>query len=298
MRLLDGLLSWLRECLIWFDPPQEDDPLDQSPETVEPGARRKAFGELGLALWLARRSPTLSFDGRLDELGAAWVEMVERRNIFFDMDRRHCLFPLRLVAYASLRGLGHDAAGVERGLQRVLNRQFIDRRERSAREKLDLAYYLNSVGLSHSLPSSQQLLAESTLSALPELPYATNLDLYNLTHLIFALTDFGRDPAAVAPIPEVGDYAGAALAMSLAKQDWDLVAEIMAARLCAGHIPDALDDACALSLTEAQHPSGFIPGRMWVAAKVRGELDTDVFFDVYHPTLVCLILIACDTLYA
>jgi hypothetical protein len=296
--LLGGLLAWLTSSVSWFEPPQEEQPVDTAPEEIQPGPRRKAFGELGLALSLAQRSPLLRQDARVRELKEHWVLTISECNVFFDVDRRVCLFPLRLVAYATLRSLGHDIPGVAAALQRVLDRQFMDRRERSAWEKLDLKYYMDAVGLRHAFPPAARLLDESTLPALPSLAHATKFDLYALTHLIFDLSDFGGSPSGVEAVPGLTDYTAVALAMCVAMEDWDLVAEIMAARVCARLAGEGIDIAGARALADAQHESGFVPGRRWTAGELDRAPAADVFFDVYHPTLVSLILIACATAYA
>lgn len=299
--LLDGLLDWLAGSVLWFDPPQEDEVADTSPEEIMPGRRRKAFGELGLALRLALRSPVLRDRDPILALRDGWIAKVRQRNVFFDVRRRSCLFPLRVVAYSTLRSFGHDAEGVAQSLQRVLDRGFVDRRERSAWEKFDLKYYFDDVGLRHALPDAPALTSQSSLPRLPALPYATRFDLYALTHLIFDITDFGRRGVGRAAdwSNAAGDYSAAALAMCLSTQDWDLTAELVAARVCAGWGWGRIDDAAVLALSESQHPTGFIPGTEWMTGRLAenagGKLDADLFFDVYHPTLVCLIMIAAAT---
>lgn len=294
--LLSGLLPWLARNVSHFDPPREDD-VSSAPERIETGKRRKAYGELGLALLLARRAPCLAGDPSIGALEESWLAALERRKVFFDMDRRPTLFPLRVVFYATLRGLGHDDSGARAGIQRVLNRGYMDRRERNCWEKIDLKYYLDLGGFRHDFPSSSSLLAESSLAVLPALPYATTFDFYALTHLIFGLSGFGETPDLPRSVPNIDGYSAAALALCLSMEDWDLVGEFLASRICLGIAADGIDSAAALALADAQDPRGFIPGR---TARRGSDAPSsrELFLDVYHPTLVCLILLACDASHA
>jgi hypothetical protein len=291
--LLSGLLSWLVSSAPHFDPPQEDEVSD-APERIEPGRGRKAYGELGLALLLAQRSPRLAGDPSIEALTEIWLDTLDRRRVFFDMDRRPTLFPLRVVFYATLHGLGHDDLDARAGIQRVLDRGYMDRRERSSWDKLDFKYYLDLAGLRHGFPSSSRLFSESSLAALPALPYATTFDFYALTHLVFGLSGFGEAPDLPRSAPDIDGYSSAALAICLAAEDWDLVGELLASRICLDLANAGIDRAAALALADAQDPKGFIPGRA-LKSDGSGELsDREFFLDVYHPTLVCLILLACE----
>jgi hypothetical protein len=298
--LLDGLLEWLAGSGSWFDPPQEDEVFDVAPEEIVAGRSRKAFVELGLALRLAMRSPALREHPALCQMRDAWVAKVYEREVFFDVRRRPNLLPLRVVAYGTLRSFGHDVDGVAASLQRVLDRGFVDRRERSAWEKFDLKYHFDDLGLRHALPAATALVAQSTLPSPAPLPHATRFDLYAFTHLVFDVTDFGgRRPDRIGSDwgGAARDYSAAALAMCMSMQDWDLTGELVAARTCAGFGWEPIDDAAVLALCHSQHSTGCIPGREWTAEKLAAgsgdPVGADLFFDVYHPTLVALIMIAC-----
>jgi hypothetical protein len=299
--LLTGILSWLRINIDFFEPPQEDDILDVAPEEIRPDKRRKAFGELGAALRLTMRVPNLARNPEIRWLINAWVNLANRRQIFFDIRRRVHLFPQCAVAYAVLKALGRSAEEVGRSLQTVLNRGFIDRVEISAWNKLDMKYYLDLAGLQHGFADDVTLLNESTLTSLPNLPYATNYDLYGLTHLLFHFSDFGlKDvrPLLGRHFDHICRYTGLALSMCLSRQDWDLTAELLMNRLCLGVSDNPLDREAAHALCEYQQSTGFLPGRAWMQGTIDGEgaedRDEQEFFDVYHPTLLGLFFICCD----
>jgi len=299
--LLTGIVSWLRTHIDSFDPPQEDDILNVAPEEIRPDKRRKAFGELGAALRLTMRVPELAQNPEIRWLINEWVNLAKRRQIFFDVRRRVHLFPQCAVAYAVLKALGHPVEEVGQLLQTVLNRGFIDRVEISAWHKLDIKYYLDSAGLQHGFADDVTLLNESTLTRLPNLPYATTYDLYGLTHLLFHFSDFGlKDlrPLLGRHFEQIRRYAGLALSMCLSMQDWDLTAELLMSRICLSVSDNLLDREAAHALCEYQQSTGFLPGRAWMEGTIDGEgardRDEQEFFDVYHPTLLGLFLICCD----
>lgn len=300
-RLLDGILGWLTANIHAFDPPQEDMVADLAPEQIMPGAARKAYGELGLALRLAHRVPELSRRPEIGRLTEAWLDMAYRRIIYFDARRRVHLVPLMAVALAVHESLGQPNDSARRALQTVLDRGFLDRTERSAWTQIDVAYYLDAVGLRHGFPDPETLYRRSSLLALPALPHALRIDLYAATHLIFHLTDFGARDLPGATGKEIGrirDYVSLAIATCLAERDWDLVGEFLAARSCLGEQGGALGDFAIAALLEGQQPSGFIPDLSWLAglpAKTdAAEAAMAEFRAVYHPTLVTLIMLACD----
>lgn len=297
-RLLAGTLAWLAANVARFEPPREETMFDPSPEHILPGRARKAFGELGLALRLAHRVPALRARSEVRALTAAWLTMARRNQIFFDARRRVHLVPLMAVALAVMNDLDAAPEPSRRALQAVLDRGFMDRTERSAWSQVDIRYYLDAVGLRHGFPAEHVLLRQSTLLAPPALCHAQRIDLYAATHLVFHLSDFGARPlpgATLAEVDGVRDYLALALAMSLAEQDFDLVGEFLAARICLGPGGDALSHFATAALLESQQPAGFVPDQSWQRG-LKGEEDpqTEEFFAVYHPTLVALIVAACD----
>jgi len=300
-RLLTGVLSWLTAHVDYFDPPQEDEIFDVSPERILPGRSRKAFGELGLALRLSQRVPELSGCTEIRMLSEVWLAMARRRNIFFDARRRTHLVPLMSVALAVLSVLDKVPDSAREALQTVLDRRFLDRTERSAWSQIDIKYYLDAVGLRHAFPEGAELFRRSLLLRPPALPYAERIDLYAATHLIFHLSDFGSGnlPGATrSQVAEIQRYVALALSTCLAERDFDLASEFLLARICLGDGTDALSYFASETLLRAQQPSGFIPDASWLEglkeAENTPERESEEFFAVYHPTLVALILLACD----
>lgn len=296
--MLDGILHWLNANIEKFQIPVEAAPSNCGPEEITADIKRKAFSELGLAIRLAQRSPFLKQHPAMKKLQKSWVDIIDSQNFFFDTRRRLQLYPHRVVAYSVLRSLGIENDAAKSDLQAVLDRGFMENAERNAWEKLDMKYYINACDLNHKFPSDEYLLKYSSLTNLPNLAYVQNLDLYGLTHLLFHFADFGEigmKQFLKQDYQHVQDYTDLSLSMSVVKQDWDLTAELLINQYCLQKTFSGFDRHAAAILLKAQQPSGFIPGREWVIAqKTETEPASHIFEDVYHPTIVSLILLDCE----
>ncbi|RYC37484.1 hypothetical protein CTN06_21565 [Pectobacterium zantedeschiae] len=300
---LEGLIYWITKNLESFTPPKENTLLDIHPELIESGINRKAFGELGLALRILERVPSLWQRNEIKSIREAWLDMAVENHIFFDATRRTRLFPLMVVSLSVIQAINSENTSyiqdVKRTLQIVMDRGFMDRIERSAWQKTDLKYYIDSLGLSHSFPSDVDLLRQSSLLLPPSIFYSTRMDLYGITHLIFHLSDFGLKkilPLTSVEMNTVKEYVTLAMQLCLFEQDYDLTAELIISSLYLQETNLTEQRAAIGRLVAAQHHDGFMPDKSWL---IQQETHSDEVFNeflaVYHPTLVSLILVASDT---
>ncbi len=298
--MLEGILSWLVNNITHFTPPKEDQQATQNPELISPDLSRKAHAELGLALRLAQRSKPLRQHPLLQRLKNMWTAVLDQQNFFFDIRRRLQLFPHRTIAAATLKSFGMENKQVRDELQTVLQQKYMDRVERSAWDKLDMKYYTEAAGLRNEFPSDQNLYAASTLHQLPSLAYVQNHDLYGITHLLFHFTDFGRhdlQTLAGSAKQDIQAYVDLALALCDLTDDYDLMAELLINQHCLNKPFNAIDRQIADNLQRTQQTAGFIPGRNWVSeqqTQPKQNPNDHQFEDVYHPTILGLILICCE----
>lgn len=298
--MLEGVLDWLDSNIDKFQTPVEDSIVDIAPENIKADLSRKALIELGLALRLAQRSPILRKHPKIEKLKEAWISIVYSQNFFFDSRRRIQLFPHRVVACSVLKSFGSNEPEVSNDLQTVLDRGYMDRIERSAWDKLDMKYYIEACDLKHSFSNNNDLLLHSSLINLPKLSYIQNLDLYGLTHLLFHFSDFGTiDMKQFLGVyyKDIQKYVDLSTSLSIIKQDWDLTAELLINQFCLRKHFTEIDRDIASTLFKSQQSSGFIPGRDWVKQRQDGKSlqeNTPIFDDVYHPTIVTLILLDCE----
>jgi len=267
------------------------------PDEVVPGPTRKAFAELGLALRVARRNPALRDRADVARLVRWWLETLDAQDMFFDIENRLGLLSHCAALLACAGDLRPPRSPLlRRRLQIVLDRGYCDRIERNGWNGLDLHYYFAAAGLRHELPPAEILLGISSLVRRPPLPYAHDIDLYAITHIVFDLADFGRRdprPALGAACGEVAAYLRGALALCLAERNWDLCAEFLMCRLFLRDVGE-LDRLAAAQIVAAQDPRGFVPRSADVADPATRPMDRQLFDDVNHTSIVGLLLAAAD----
>ncbi|WP_271782270.1 DUF6895 family protein [Aquimarina algiphila] len=296
---LEALLDWIINNIKDFQTPIEFEVSSDSPEKITPGIKRKAFIELGLAIRLAQRKPQLKKHPKLRKLVKLWIENIENSSFFFDIKRRIQLFPHRVVSYSVLASLGIQNKKVFNELQSLLDRGYLDSVERSAWDKLDMKYYIEAAGLKHRFSNNENLLLESSLNNLPPIAYVQNYDLYGITHLLFHFSNFGvvnMKTFLGNSYDKIQNYIDLAISLSMVRQDWDLNAELLINQYCLNKTFSSFDKMAAKELMMVQQPTGFIPGREWIRNKHQENRcpKSYTFEDVYHPTIVCLILLICE----
>ncbi len=295
--MLDGILNWLNLNMLHFCTPNEKQYVGIHPEEIEPDITRKAFTELGLAIRFAQNSKKVSNHTVFKEIKDKWIKNIKDSSFFFDTKRRLRLFPHRTLAYATLRSLGIDNEEVRYDLETVMSRNYMDRVERSAWDKLDMKYYTEIAQLPNEYPSYKRLFHDSILENLPSHSYAQNLDFYGLTHLIFHLSDFSKNDMRLITgekFDHIQEYIDATLSLCLIEQDWDLVQELLINQYCMRKTFTELDVFSAKAIKDIQQPEGFIPGRNWVKSQHKDDYSSKEqhsFNDVYHPTILGLFLL-------
>lgn len=291
--LVDGTLTWLTENLEQFDLPQEED--DRLAGNVLIEKRRKAFGELALALLLLSR---FHFTRHRPELGRIlnYVATRAREPYFaFDMMRRPNLFPLYLMVLLALEANGRTLPGFRERLQRVLDFGFLDALERTPWNQIDLRYYLDLSELQHRMPSYASLYRLSSAGRFPALAHLRDIDVYALTHILFHLADFGRRdlrPILVERLAETRDVVGWLLGMYIHRGNGDLVAELLICCRCLEFAPATFHSAGWACLAAMQTAEGDIPDCGFAFSNLPEEPSAAVrqrFLDNYHPTLVTLL---------
>ncbi|HEX3552958.1 MAG TPA: hypothetical protein VIA62_06985 [Thermoanaerobaculia bacterium] len=291
--LFDGTLNWLTENLEQFDLPQEED--DRLAGNILIDKRRKAFGELALALLLLNR---FRFTRRCPERGRILDYVATRAQepyFAFDMIRRPNLFPLYLMVLLALEANGRILPGFRKRLQRVLDFGFIDALERTPWNQIDLRYYLDLAGLRHSMPNYASLYRLSSASRFPALTHLRNIDVYALTHIIFHLADFGRQdlrPILAERFAETRDVIGWLLGLYVHRGNGDLVAELLICCRCLEFAPATFHSAGWACLAALQTGEGDIPDCGFALSNLpesAGAAARQRFLDNYHPTLVTLL---------
>ncbi|MEU6084150.1 hypothetical protein [Streptomyces sp. NPDC047108] len=195
--------------------------------------------------------------------------------------------------YAALRLCGHDAPEFLRIVRQAASGGYSTAFERVPYRQLDLLHTLALCGIEdeHGMPSMDDVLPFSLLCRRPNVVKLTDRDIYAVTHTVFYVTDFGlREPRW----PD-GFHAGEAvelvetlLTISQARENADLVGELLCCLLCFG-IRDSEPAVRAREfLAAVQEPDGRVAGPSGIVHPAFAEKDDGyrVWAEGYHTTIV------------
>ncbi|MDH6610214.1 hypothetical protein M2164_005849 [Streptomyces sp. SAI-208] len=218
-----------------------------------------------------------------DLLSFAW-QQTGRGALFVELQRLEPFATYPLEVYAAFASAGLRHAGYERATATVARTRGWQVTEQEPNRRMSV---LNSERRSGIPPHGDMppALDRTWLAGLPE-PWTFELAAgYTLTHVVFHLTDWGRNPQAV-PAP-VADYLRHWLTpwldTCLEDEQWDLSCELLAvASSLPGPPQRALLQEAWARLAPAQDDSGAVPevgGR-------GGRTTAPAFLDCYHSTLM------------
>jgi len=285
---LDGAMGWVHERLDLFWP------LDQPP-LIDPLAL-KATAELALAC-----SSLVSAglrDPRLDDLVSACEDTaraVEFRRAVHDFPH---LMQLFAPIVGGLRRCGLDdpeLCDLTRLLQKTYDQGYVRAVERTPSQTMDLVYALDRCQVRHGFPGMPSLLEHSIVGRRPPVGYLTDRDVYDMTHVLFAVCDMGL----VTPPPLPTDVlswsrwaTGALLNEYVKERDWDVVGELLLACRCLDFVPEPIFSRAWRALRGAQADDGSVPDTSYSFDRAGARSGRDrrayEFASNYHPTIVAL----------
>jgi hypothetical protein len=263
--LTDRTLAWLSANLPRFEMP------DGEGERALAGA--KAIADLGLIAWLAISSgdPRLAASGRA-AADHGWAQLGEGRRLTALIEKNPKLSAF-VTLYSFFYRLGHRSEALERVI-----------RQHADAAPIEIAALmvcnLDLVGIE---PPAR--VAEAAARA----PYGPlhppwmmrRSESYYVTHVVFALSDFGRRPLS-AGVDHVQRWLPEWLRWCEVSGDHDLLAEMIMTWHCA--LPGCVPGSAWTLLRDAQRADGSIP----FSARSRA---TPLYVD-YHTTLVALAALA------
>ncbi|GGU39873.1 DUF6895 family protein [Streptomyces lavendofoliae] len=283
------LLRTAQKALDWLSGHRDDFRLGDG--ALEPDAdvnkSWKPLGELAqMCACIRRHTPagTLLHDTASDLLHHAWNETDDGK-LLLTLHRLepHATYPLEVYAAFASGGLRHPA--YEDFTARLVRSRSWRTAELLPNRVLSILNSERRCGLTPHEDASA-VLRRTWLGGLPE-PWAfERFAGYTLTHVVYHLTDWGRDPAAVPA--DIADYLAtwlpAWLDTCVESRHWDLCGELLAvaASLPEPPPPDATESAWR-ALAQAQDPTGAVPE---VGHGPHGEDIPRVFVNCYHSTTV------------
>ncbi len=267
-------IRWLEANLRLFDP--TDHTRDGHASAL------KAFGELVLCLAVARRlAPPCFPSQRLVSFVAGMIDEISVCRLASHARTYAMVFDLETCA----RDLGIATPRLSRHIADLEPLGARSMPERSPFAELEAAYFsARRRGTQPTFP--KRTVARTAFSRLQSDRFPSWLldtsDIYNVTHTIFYLTDFGNMKMATPVSRAFTERLTGLLALHVLRRDWDLAGELlMCLRLLdipASPVQRAADEAIRAS----QLPDGRIPYRLPMDDR------TPIDFS-YHTTLVFLI---------
>jgi hypothetical protein len=203
-------------------------------------------------------------------------------------DRRYAQ-PFQLM-YGALAPAGVTGGPCREVLRELAAGSFLSPSGKSPYLHLETRYYADAAGVRHGLHPYRDLWAASDLARHPGAAPLAALEVCNVTHTVFYLSDFGfRDPALTgAELRHARDVVDRLTDRCVARGEWELSAKLLLAQHCLGLDATRTRSGTAAlrMLAAAQRADGAIPGR---TAGGRADADTTpvAFFRMsYQATLV------------
>jgi hypothetical protein len=292
--LRDGLLAWVEGNLARFALGGAGDGADGGPP-----AGHKPLAELVLMCALVRRALGPARAARTDALAAfARAELVRA-----GCDEHLARNPHLLLAYATmevgLRGCGQEIPALRRVVQQVVDGGHATAHERLPYRTMDLAHVLQAGGYRHPFPPVEELYRATLLASCPSPLWLRTQEVYQATHTLFYLADYGLSPQRLAGHPDLPRLRGmveSLLGVHLRQRDWDLVAELLMDCCCVGHAPEPLVSAAWQALHDAWRTHGVVPSAGFDPS-ARDRMDPEAwerhrFEESYHTALVTILACA------
>jgi len=178
----------------------------------------------------------------------------------------------------------------ERRVQKLCKIIFETGPERVPFRYLDMLYGLNNLGFEVSAELREKVLSWGCLSSLGRLRNVGPSDAYALTHNIFYLTDFGRNPDELedAVLHEVAPVLKRLSYNAVLQNDMDLLSEYV---LCFGYLQSVDEEVLEFSneLQSRKQPEGYWLGPIDMKSSLN-ELKVSptlhAFYSHYHTTLL------------
>jgi hypothetical protein len=284
--------AWLRRELRSFDPRGQNTDLDE--------ARRTALAELALLCLLLRRLPPGAGDyGWLVEPATQLLVRAFRRKEVhsFLFEGPVAAFAGHLLIWLALPPEIAEGIVTRSELQTLLDKRNVTRVERTPTRLLELRYLLDLADLRHKLPGWRALYRGTLAASRPVTESLEPSDIYAITHTIFYVTDFGREPARAlsgaerARLIQLTDELQERM---IRARHWDLVAELILTRCCLAEPRSRADGAGWEALARAQAAEGAFlsPAAQHLVESLASgpeERRELIFLASYHTCLVAVL---------
>ncbi|MFH9761713.1 DUF6895 family protein [Streptomyces anulatus] len=300
-QLSAGTLDWLGANLDHFDP------YAAGTGTATHQRAAKAVLELALLCHCSTR-PGGPRDERLDGATALLRKLWQRPEFPRLFDAHPPSAPTYGLAYAALAPEGIDDTVCRATLARLAP-DFLSPAGKSPLKRMEIRFYADKAGASHTIEPYAGLVGQSplvTLTAAPpggaaeggaktvDVAPLTDSDGYSLTHAAFFLGDYGRTATGLDgdALSHARELVRRMLDHCVGQDRWDLAAELVISQFILGLDPLRTPSGAAAveCLVRAQRSDGAIPGRSPALVASPSAPAGELFRKAYHTTLVTALM--------
>jgi Domain of unknown function (DUF6895) len=291
------------KCLDWIS--GSIDKFDLSSSSLNCHFGLKVLSEMNLLTSLYNRKLINQYDDRIKKITTFTTQQFERVGYMDVVARMPEFLSLYAFIYMSLYECGLNLEEFRNAILTAVNQEAINSRERIPFGMMDLCYALNKANIRHPFPTLRSLYHKTLLAKDPAILSLNLNDAYDITHIIFYLTDFGfRKSTEISSrqIPKVCWIITVLTGLYLREQSWDILAELLLCFYCMGWYQYPIYEVAWNNLLNIQKNDGSIPGSLRSEQEIKSEVWDKKFTQNYHATIVtaiaCLLTVDHNPVYA
>ena len=277
-------LTWIAAKRQFFDPYRASEVAKEPAQT--------ALSELALmdVILRPRLAKPSAARTQLDQCMEV-INAVYSRSDFhsFPFVNEPLAFTGHLVIWLALTNAGFQTPLSHDDFQSALLERNITYQERLPYMALELRYFCDLAGLNIDSPSVEELYKRTLLAQDFDPVSLMTRDIYHITHTIFYVTDYGRrEFSALTRCGGLGvdQLTKMLFDFCIEQEDWDLLAEVLLTRYCAGLTTDEADAQGWLALVKQQLSDGMINHPIMQYQAQEAVDETLIFERAYHRTLL------------
>jgi hypothetical protein len=233
------------------------------------------------------------YDDRIKKIISFTTEQLGRVGYLDGLVRMPESLTLYAFIYKSLYECGLKLQEFRNAITEAVDQEAVNSRERIPFGMMDLCYALNKANIRHPFPTLRSLYHKTLLAKDPAILSLNLNDAYDITHIIFYLSDFGFrkfTEISAQQLPKVRWIITSLTGLYLRDQDWDILAELLLCYYCLRWYPYPIYEVAWNNLLNAQRVDGSIPGSSRnEKLKTKSKSWNKNFIQSYHATIVTAI---------
>jgi hypothetical protein len=266
----------------------------------------KVLSEMNMLSSLYNRKLIHRYDDRIKKIISFTTEQLGRVGYLDGLVRMPESLSLYAFIYKSLYECGLKLQEFRNAIMAAVDQEAVNSRERIPFGMMDLCYALNKANIKHPFPTLRSLYYKTLLAKDPAILSLNLNDTYDITHIVFYLSDFGFrkfTEISAQQLPKVRWIITSLTGLYLRDQDWDILAELLLCYYCLRWYPYPIYEVAWNNLLNAQRVDGSIPGLLRNEKfEMKSKSWNKNFTQNYHATIVtaiaCLLTIDRNPMYS